>query len=163
MLGRTLELMCTYNFYNIIHGLQRAYTCMHTLHCHICMHLYTHTLIMSLILSSIHMHTHILVQNIKERHVNDGFGIPNPNNQVDAKYKDGRDSANQVAAERHQDVGESPRGDNREKANDVKRQQDAEVALENLKEEGVKQERDQDGANDGRVGKCFNYNKQGSP
>ena len=90
----------------------------------------------------------------------DGFGIPNPNNQVqvDAKYKGGRDLANQVAAERHQDVGESPHGDNREKANDVKRQQDAEVALENLKEE-----RDQDEANDGGVGKCFNYNKQGSP
>ena len=90
----------------------------------------------------------------------DGFGIPNPNNrvQVDAKYKGGRDSANHIAVERHQDVGESPHGDSREKANDVERQQDAEVALENLKEEGVKQERDQDGANDGGEGKCFNYN-----
>ena len=131
-----------------------AYTHMRILHCHIftCTHTDTHTHCLSNSLTL--PYAHVLVQNIKERHVNeDDFGIANPNNQVDAKYKDESDSANQVAAKRHQDVGKSPHGDDREKANDVERQQDAEMAFENLKEEGVKQESYQNGANNGGLGK----------
>ena len=136
-----LQLACT-------HRLQRTH--IRILHCHIFTCTHTLTVSNSLTLP----YAHVLVQNIKERHVNDDdFGIANPNNQVDAKYKDESDSANQVAAKRHQDVGESPHDDDREKANDVKWPQDAEVAFEDFKEEGVKQESYQNGANDGGVGK----------
>ena len=67
----------------------------------------------------------------------DNFGIPNPNNQVDIKYKDGRNSANQIIAERHQDTGESPDDDYREKANDVEQQQNADMAFDRMNGVGI--------------------------
>ena len=67
----------------------------------------------------------------------DSFGRPNRNNQVDIKYKDGRNSANQIVAERHQDTGESPDDDYREKANDVEQQHNADMAVDNFDRVGI--------------------------
>ena len=101
----------------------------------------------------------------------DDFGVLNPNNQVGIKYKDGKHSANQIAAERHQDIGESPNDDYREKANDIKQQQNADKAFDkfdrgdnrgqdkngdqneqNIGQERVKQENYQDGHIDDGIG-----------
>lgn len=65
------------------------------------------------------------------------FGIPNPKNQVDIKYKHGRNSANQIIAERHQDLGESPDDGYKEKANDVEQQQNADMAIDDFDAAGV--------------------------
>ncbi len=103
-----------------------------------------------------HTHTHTHVQNIKERHVNNG--IPNLNNQMDTEDKGGRRSANQIVAERHQDMGESPHDDDKEKANDIEQQRNAEVVFDNFDDFGdlhdqIKQEGYQEVAQDGGLGK----------
>ena len=62
----------------------------------------------------IHTFAHLHIQNIKERHVNDDLGIPNPNL---LSIKDDGNIANMIMSEKHQDTGESKDKDYREKAN----------------------------------------------
>jgi hypothetical protein len=82
-------------------------------------------------------------------------GIPN---QMDTEDKGGRHSANHIVAERHQDVGESPHEDDREKANDVQQQPNAEVAFDNFNGFGDPHDQNQqkgyqEGAEDDGLGK----------